>query len=105
MIIALDYDGTYTADPDLWDAFVAGAQAKVHEVHMVTMRHESEPVRTGVMMNRIHYTDRKGKLAYMAAKGIQVQIWIDDQPRFILLAATPRALEQVNEGPLDWSAD
>lgn len=26
MKLALDYDGTYTRDPDLWDTFIAAAQ-------------------------------------------------------------------------------
>jgi hypothetical protein len=103
LIIALDYDGTYTADPGLWDGFIRAARKSMHEVHLVTMRHESEPVRIGEAVDRVHYTDRKAKMAFMANKGINVQIWIDDQPRFILLSATPRALEQVSEGSLDWS--
>lgn len=103
MIIALDYDGTYTADPALWDAFIRAARARKHEVHIVTMRHESELIVLGEPVDRVHYTDRKAKLAYMAAKGIEVQIWIDDQPRFILLSATPRVVETAVRRALAWS--
>lgn len=42
MNIALDYDGTYTADPDMWLRFVEEAQAAGHKVFIVTMRYESE---------------------------------------------------------------
>lgn len=104
MIIALDYDGTYTADPALWDAFIRSARQRNHQVHLVTMRHESEPVRLGEQVDRVHYTDRKAKLQYMASKGIEVQIWIDDQPRFILLSASPRSLE-ANARSLMWEGD
>ena len=31
MRIALDYDGTYTADPDLWDKFINSCRDK-HDV-------------------------------------------------------------------------
>lgn len=104
MNIALDYDGTYTADPALWDAFIRAARSRCHQVHVVTMRHESEPVRLGEQVDRIHYTDRKAKLQYMATRGIEVQIWIDDQPRFILLSASPRSLSE-NSSSLIWEGD
>ncbi len=104
MLIALDYDGTYTADPALWEAFIRSARQRMHEVHLVTRRHESEPVRLGEQVDRVHYTDRKAKLQYMAAKGIDVQIWIDDQPRFILVSASPRSLEE-NARSLMWEGD
>lgn len=94
MIIALDYDGTYTADPALWDAFIQSARLRGHEVHLVTMRHESEPVRLGAHVDRVHYTDRRAKRAFMQQRGLSVQIWIDDMPEFIVGHAAPRSLEE-----------
>ena len=94
MILALDFDGTYTADPALWDAFIDAARLRGHEVHVVTMRHESEPVRLGTHVDRVHYTDRKAKAAYMAARGLHVQVWIDDRPDFVLMDAAPRDLAE-----------
>lgn len=93
MLIALDYDGTYTADPGLWNHFVDVARSRSHEVHIVTMRADSEPVRLGCVVDRVHYTDRKAKRAFMQAKGLTVQIWIDDMPDFILESAAPRDLK------------
>ena len=93
MLIALDYDGTYTADPGLWTHFVDVARSRNHEVHLVTMRAESEPVRLlGCHVDRVHYTDRKAKREYMQARGLTVQIWIDDMPDFIIGSAAPRDL-------------
>lgn len=92
MIIALDYDGTYTTDPVLWDAFIAAARARCHEVHIVTMRSDAEPVRLGAHVDRVHYTDRKAKRRYMEARGLTVQVWIDDMPEFIVGDAAPRSL-------------
>ncbi len=94
MNIALDYDGTYTADPALWDAFILSARKRMHQVHVVTMRADSEPVRLGVDVDRVHYTDRKAKLPFMESLGIAVQIWIDDMPDFILGSAAPRELTE-----------
>lgn len=94
MLIALDYDGTYTADPRLWDAFCCMARDRNHEVHIVTMRADSEPVRLGCHVDRIHYTDRAAKRQFMEARGYSVQIWIDDMPDFILGSAAPRDLSE-----------
>lgn len=104
MIIALDYDGTYTADPALWDGFINAAQSRGHQVHIVTMRAASEPVRVGAGVTRIHYTDRKAKRPFMQALGLTVQIWIDDMPDFILESAAPRSLEE-NARSLLWTGD
>jgi hypothetical protein len=99
MLIALDYDGTYTADPGLWDHFIDVARSRNHEVHIVTMRADSEPIRIGRHVDRVHYTDRKAKRQFMDAKGLSVQIWIDDMPDFILGSAAPRDLqENANSG-------
>lgn len=94
MLIALDYDGTYTVDPALWDGFITAARMRGHEVHLVTMRAESEPVRLGAHVDRVHYTDRKAKRQYMQARRLSVQVWIDDMPDFIVGDAAPRSLEE-----------
>lgn len=99
MLIALDYDGTYTADPALWNEFVSSARRRGHEVHIVTMRAECEPVRIGCQVDRIHYTDRKAKRPFMQARGYMVQVWIDDMPEFIVVSSAPRDL---SENALSW---
>jgi Glycosyl transferase 4-like len=94
MLIAIDYDGTYTADPEMWEAFARYAKMRGHEVHLVTMRHPSESVRIGQHITTVHYTDRKGKREYMLARELHVGIWIDDMPDFIVTDAAPRDLEE-----------
>jgi hypothetical protein len=87
MLIALDYDGTYTADPDLWQAFIAAARSRSHQVFVVTMRHEFEG--DDVMrqlhgkVDRIVFTARRAKRPHMEFLGHQVQIWIDDRPHWV----------------------
>lgn len=94
MLIALDFDGTYTADPALWDSFITAARLRGHEVHLVTMRGQREPVRLGANVDRVHYTDRRAKRPYMQARGLTVQVWIDDMPDFIIGDAAPRSVEE-----------
>lgn len=80
MRIGLDYDGTYTRDPELWDKFVMMAELRGHEVVCITMRYETEPVFD--MPCEVVYTGRQAKISNIA--GCRVDIWIDDNPQWIL---------------------
>lgn len=82
MRIALDHDGTYTQDPILWANFISDAIGRGHEVVCVTMRNESEPVQG--MPCEIIYTDRKAKMFHMAQLGRPVDVWIDDNPQWLV---------------------
>ncbi len=89
MLIALDYDGTYTADPELWDQFISNARMRGHEVYCVTMRYEDTESKEVTIslegkVNRIIYTDRKAKKAAFRMKcGYNPDIWIDDNPDWL----------------------
>lgn len=83
MRIALDYDGTYTEDPELWDAFIRVAQSFGHEVMIVTMRYPQEAIRHEVPCE-IFYTGRLAKRQFMQRLSIEFTVWIDDIPEFIL---------------------
>ncbi|RPJ32026.1 MAG: hypothetical protein EHM17_10660 [Verrucomicrobiaceae bacterium] len=76
MLIALDYDKTYTADPVLWEDFIQSARARGHTVKIVTMRRPDEVV-SDVPIDVV-YTSRKAK-----ASIIKADIWIDDSPHWI----------------------
>ena len=83
MLIALDYDGTYTEDPDLWDRFIQSAKERGHRIICVTMRYPGEPV--GTIGIEVIYTSRRAKKPHLEAAGVSVDIWIDDNPHWILL--------------------
>ncbi|MCG8430999.1 MAG: hypothetical protein MJA29_07490 [Candidatus Omnitrophica bacterium] len=89
MIIAIDYDMTYTADPDLFDAFIGFAKMRGHLVVIVTSRKESECDHdqgiVGLVRKQvtIYCTNGKAKKHYLHTRGVHPDIWIDDRPEFI----------------------
>ena len=85
MLIALDFDGTYTADPTLWNGFVRSAQEAGHEVVCATMRHEHEgaEVIKSLPSVQVVFTGRQAKRAFLAEQGLFPAIWIDDNPAWI----------------------
>jgi hypothetical protein len=83
MRIALDYDGTFTADPLLWTTFVHIARQHGHEVVCVTMRHPAEGIECAPF-DAVIYTGRKAKKSFMEAIGCSVDVWIDDSPVWII---------------------
>jgi hypothetical protein len=81
MKIALDYDGTVTADPIMWRVFVSLAVGYGHDVRIVTSRFPSDEVpNLGVL---VYYTSMKPKARYLNDSGWMPDIWIDDKPHRI----------------------
>lgn len=85
MIIALDFDQTYTEDPVLFTQFAAMARKAGHTVVVATMRHPAEggDVRKELGWLPIYFTGRKAKRAFLAAEGVHPDVWIDDNPAWI----------------------
>ena len=87
MLICIDYDGTYTADPELWNKFIKQAKDKGHSVICATMRFKNteyiEDQYISPDLDAIHYTERQAKSAYLASLQIRPDIWIDDNPSWI----------------------
>src|SRR5574340_529237 len=87
MIIALDYDGTYTRDPDLWIDFINKAYKNNHQVILATMRYENEQEdMCKILLSKVKviFTGRKAKREFLQNLGIEPHIWIDDIPDFIV---------------------
>lgn len=90
MNIALDFDGTYTEDPALWDLFIAQALANDHIIRVVTMRYEHEanrPMKDLAKIIPVIFTGRKSKKSFLEDLGITIDVWIDDNPHWILIDA------------------
>ena len=86
-LFALDFDGTYTRDPELWLTFIKLLAARGHDVVVATMRtfDERDTMCPKLLeaVPWIVFTSRRAKKEYLAAFGIHPDIWIDDQPHFL----------------------
>lgn len=83
---SLDYDDTYTKDPDMWLEFIKLLRNKGHDVLVVTMRSERENDIDPRLLEavRVIFTDGHQKLPYLQNCGIDIDIWIDDRPDYIV---------------------
>lgn len=85
MNIALDFDDTYTRDPEFWDMFIFNGIARGHDIRIVTFR---KSVMRDDMLDNIGipviYTEYTQKRAFTNKMGWMVDVWIDDSPEFIV---------------------
>lgn len=87
--IALDYDGTFSADPAFWVDFIENARKAGHEVRIVTFRSEEHDwcdhfdELSSWMGVTIHCTDGKAKKYFCSTIGWIPDIWIDDKPETV----------------------
>lgn len=87
LTIGLDYDHTFTADPDLWRQFISDAQRRGHTVVCVTGRREPPDFsRDPRMPDSVPFACVGPDVLkrHAAAKlGYHIHIWIDDMPGVI----------------------
>lgn len=100
MIIAIDYDDTYTADPAMWDQFIKLANEAGHKVVCVTCRMDPDDKERGPMAwgmpasmrgdtrvkipgVPVFYTSFSPKRWFMEGHNIKVDVWIDDMPECV----------------------
>jgi hypothetical protein len=86
MKIALDYDDTYTQDPEFWLKFIDMVAEHGHEVILVTMRAPYERHKLDqTLLNKIsaEFTNNKAKRPFVEEKGIHIDVWIDDNPHYV----------------------
>ncbi len=92
MNISLDYDDTYTRDPIMWNQIITMMRMCGHRVYVVTMRYESEGYAVKAALegkvDGIYFTSRQAKAEFMYSHhAIKIDVWIDDQPFFVLHGA------------------
>jgi len=89
MNLALDYDDTYTRDPIFWDSMIGLAQSRGHKVYCITARstdHKAEvldALSTLLGDDAILFTAGAAKRVYAYSQGIDISVWIDDNPNMI----------------------
>jgi hypothetical protein len=87
MLLALDYDETYTRDPIFWDGVISSAIARGHSVICVTARHERDRDEVdrdlGGKVEAIIYTAGRAKFYAAHKAGYMPSVWIDDSPNWI----------------------
>lgn len=87
MNIGLDYDGTFTEDPEYWNNMIQYGNLHGHTYYLVTSRPEDEyeDIYKSVMIpiDNIHFTSGVAKIPYMESQGIEIDVWIDNEPEYI----------------------
>ena len=80
MKIALDFDNTFTKEPQLWLNFIHSARMLGNEVKIVTSRHPGCPV-------HFNFAQFGIDVIYCSAtakrKHYDADVWIDDDPKHI----------------------
>lgn len=90
MTIAIDYDDTYTVDPDFWNDVIMLAQRRGHEVVVVTARPNTDDTRSelrgvfDIMEVSCHCSGDEPKADYARRNGLAVDVWVDDSPGWIV---------------------
>ena len=88
MIIAIDYDNTYTAAPDLWNQTIKLFQDAGHTIICVTARDDT-PVMAQPVLDSIGklvpviFANGRWKRDVAKRNGYKVDVWIDDMPEMI----------------------
>jgi hypothetical protein len=85
MLIGLDYDDTYTKDPEMWDELVDLMRDQGCTVYVVTRRFFDDPVEFSEdspmdVRCDVVYCDQRPKRQVCEGLGLDVDIWIDDLP-------------------------
>lgn len=89
MNIMIDYDRTYTAAVEMWREVIDnGFLYYGHKVFLVTARSKDQPIELARDFDDrnipIIYCAFKAKREVCEALGIKIDIWIDDEPDWIV---------------------
>ncbi len=99
-IIAIDYDSTYTAEQSFFDAMFGIAKAFGVEFVCISARENNEQNRIEIESNvpvyvPVHLTSGKAKKPYAKQAGLNIDIWIDDNPERIQTSSASVIASQI----------
>jgi hydroxymethylpyrimidine pyrophosphatase-like HAD family hydrolase len=83
MLIALDYDDTYTVDPKCWNRVIAILLQAGHKVIVATSRFkllESEREIIEATGLQVIFCNHNAKSEVLKKLGVFPDVWIDDNP-------------------------
>lgn len=87
MMLALDYDDTYTRDPIFWDEVIKLATQRGHSIICVTARNERYRQEVaddlGSKVEAIICTNGRAKHGAAYEAGFMPSVWIDDSPQWV----------------------
>lgn len=87
-VVAVDFDETISDNPAAWLSVMKTLELSGYIVYVVTWRFpDTAPEELQFLVDKgykIFYTGLKAKKPFMRAKGIDIAIWIDDNPFAIL---------------------
>lgn len=88
LTFALDYDDTFTAEPELWRAWVLLAKARGHRIVCITGRSETESQRYELERAfgpqvEVYFSGLRPKMECAIANGLKIDVWLDDWPGMI----------------------
>lgn len=93
LVFGIDFDETLTSDPALFRSIIELIRKAGHKVVCVTARRDTDEniaeVEGFLIDNQIDihvfYTSLRSKVDFMKSRGINVNIWIDDNPKVCAL--------------------
>lgn len=86
MLVACDFDGCLSIDPEAWRAVMNNLRRFDHEVLIVTSRKAETPVidiQAAFPNTPIYVTNGEAKRTYLMRQGMEPDVWIDDCPALI----------------------
>ncbi len=88
MRFAIDFDGTFAADPELFRTLIAAIHARGHDCVLVTGRSDTPPwgdeVRALVgALLPVVFAGGDWKRNAARRAGLAIDVWIDDHPEYV----------------------
>jgi hypothetical protein len=87
VILSIDYDKTWSADPSLWQQFARSASSRGHTVLLITNRTSamSDEVyrNAGPYVRQVIFAGPMPKRKAAERHGYAVDVWIDDHPETV----------------------
>ena len=83
MNIAIDYDDTYTAHPEMFNNIIGTLKNFGCNIYIVTYRHSTQFTDMNMDIEYINdyiFTSGIAKQKYCEDNGLMIDIWVDDSP-------------------------